>query len=215
MKKIILLTLMVATATISFCQKKEIPFQKIYLQLEAGGSSHHGISAEYSVQAVIKNSWTTTLSYNNINMDPKNLPKDYEAGAGFILFIPIPGETPSVDMKLISFSLGKYYPTGRNTWLTTEAGLSYVQSKEFKFSKYVDNSPRWFFPLIGDIPANYTYTEEKKSTVGALLKADFNWAFASFAGLGAGVFANINSINSPIGFQFKILVGKMGHKKRS
>ena len=52
-------------------------------------------------------------------------------------------------------------------------------------------------------------TEEKKKTMGAVLKADFNWAFASFAGLGGGAFANFNSIQSPIGFQIKLLVGKM------
>ena len=215
MKKITLLTLMVAIATISFCQKKETPIQKIYLQSGTGLSSHNGIPVEFGIQAVIKNNWTATLSYTNINMDPKNLPKDYDPGGTFFLFIPIAGETPSVDLKLISFTVGKYFPTGGKTWVTTEAGLSYVQGKEFKFSKNNQTSGFGLFPLIADIPANYTTTEEKKSTVGAMLKADFNWAFASFAGLGAGVFANINSINSPVGFQIKLLVGKMNRQKRS
>ena len=206
MKTVILLALLVVTATSSFCQKKETSLQKIYLQMGSGASSHHGIPSELGIKAILKNSWTTSLCYTNINMEPKNLPKDYDpGGGGFIIFIipiplPIPGETPSVDMKLISFTLGKYFSTGRKTWVTTEAGLSYVQGKEFKFSKNVTSSQNWFFPLIGDNPANYISTEEKKSTVGAMLKADFNWAFASFAGLGAGVFANINSISSPVGF---------------
>ena len=50
--------------------------------------------------------------------------------------------------------------------------------------------------------------------MGAMLKADFNWAFASFAGVGAGVFANLNSIQSPVGFQIKLLIGKMNKQKK-
>jgi len=48
-----------------------------------------------------------------------------------------------------------------------------------------------------------------------MLKADFNWAFSSFAGLGGGVFANINSIQSPVGFHIKLIVGKMNREKKS
>ncbi len=50
--------------------------------------------------------------------------------------------------------------------------------------------------------------------MGAMLKADVNWAFASFAGLGAGVFANFNSIQSLVGFQIKLIVGKMNRDKK-
>ena len=47
-----------------------------------------------------------------------------------------------------------------------------------------------------------------------MVQADINWAFASFMGLGAGVYANINSIQSPVGFNMKLLVGKMRREKK-
>jgi hypothetical protein len=51
--------------------------------------------------------------------------------------------------------------------------------------------------------------------MGAMLKTDINWAFASFMGLGAGVFANFNSIQSPVGFQLKFIVGDIGREKKN
>ena len=47
------------------------------------------------------------------------------------------------------------------------------------------------------------------------MQADIDWAFASFMGIGAGVYANINSIQSPIGLQVKLIIGKMGRIKKS
>ena len=55
---------------------------------------------------------------------------------------------------------------------------------------------------------------KKKSGVGVMMQADINWAFASFMGLGAGVYVNLNSVQSPIGFNIKLLVGKMGREKK-
>ena len=112
--------------------------------------------------------------------------------------------------------MGKYFKGGRNTWFTAEGGLSAVSGKKINFSPNKQGSSTWIFPLIGETPANYVFTEEeKKTTMGAMLKADFNWAFSSFAGLGGGVFANINSIQSPVGFHIKLIVGKMNREKKS
>ena len=47
-----------------------------------------------------------------------------------------------------------------------------------------------------------------------MMRTDVNWAFSSFMGLGAGFFANINSIQSPVGFHVKLIVGNMGRVKR-
>jgi hypothetical protein len=47
-----------------------------------------------------------------------------------------------------------------------------------------------------------------------MFQADITWAFASFMKLGAGVYANVNSIQSPVGLNIKLLVGKMGREKK-
>jgi hypothetical protein len=216
-KSLIQTTLLTFTFLLSImvrAQVKPALLNKIYFQAAAGASSRNGIASEIGIQAVLKNNWTTTLSYNSIDMRPKNLPGDFDPGATIILFIPIKGETPGIDMKLFSLSIGKYYKGGRNTWITTEAGLSIVNGKEISFSKNTGNPSTWYFLFVGDTPSNYTYKEQKKTTMGAMLKADFNWAFSSFAGLGAGIFANFNSLQSPVGFQCKLIIGKMNRERK-
>jgi len=210
------LLLSILLCSVSYSQATGKALTKIYLQGAIGGASHSGFVSELSVQGVIKNNWVATLSYHNIDMEPKNTPDDFDPGMAIVLFIPIPGEKPSVDMNLISLTMGKYFKGGRNTWFTAEGGLSAVSGKKINFSPNKQGSSTWIFPLIGETPANYVFTEEeKKTTMGAMLKADFNWAFSSFAGLGGGVFANINSIQSPVGFQIKLIVGKMNREKKS
>ena len=198
----------------AFSQSNNTPLSKIYFQAGAGAASKNGIFSDLGVQAVLKNNWITTLSYHSIDMEPKNLPADYDPGYTIIIFIPIANETPSIDMKALSFTAGKFYRSGRNTWFTTEAGLSVVTAREMKFAKTSDD-PSWYLGFVGEKVSNYTHGDEKKTTMGAMLKADFNWAFSSFAGLGGGVFANLNSIQSPVGFQIKLIVGKMNRQKKS
>jgi hypothetical protein len=207
-----LLIFVLLFSTPAFSQSKTASLSKIYLQGGAGAAGNKGFFTDLSVQAVLKNKWITTLSYHSIDMEPKNLPADYDPGYIVILFFPIPNETPSSDLKVLSFTAGKYYKMGRKTWFTTEAGLSLVNGKEMKFSK--SNASSWTAIIVGENPPNYTKTEVKKTSMGAMLKADFNWAFASFAGLGAGVFANFNSVQSPVGFQIKLIVGKMNREKK-
>jgi hypothetical protein len=47
-----------------------------------------------------------------------------------------------------------------------------------------------------------------------MLQSDINWAFSSFMGLAAGVYANLNSIQCPVGFNVKLTVGWMNRKKK-
>lgn len=112
-------------------------------------------------------------------------------------------------MDLISFTAGKFFETGRKTWFTTETGFSIVNGDKMNFTSQ---------PVVLDIvhySSNYSVKKEKKTTIGGMLKADFNWAFLPFLGLGAGAFANFNSIQSPVGFQVKIICGWMNRKRKN
>ena len=185
---------------------------KFYLQAGAGGGTHEAASYDLGIQTIFKNKWSATLSYHEFDMDPKNLPSDYEPETMIILFIPIT-HTVQANMKMVSLTAGRYFKMGRNTWATTEAGLSYVSGEKVSFQHSEVTSS--FFLIAASNSSNYTTIKEKKSTVGFMMQTDVNWAFSSFMGLGAGVFANINSIQSPIGFHVKLLVGNMGREKKN
>ena len=94
--------------SLSYSQATGNALTKIYLQGAVGGASSSGFVSELSVQGVIKNNWVATLSYHNLDMEPKNTPDDFDPGMAIVFFIPIPGETPNVDMNLISLTMGKY-----------------------------------------------------------------------------------------------------------
>ena len=185
---------------------------KLYLQAGAGGGTHEAASYDLGMQTIFKNKWSATLSYHEFDMDPKNLPSDYIPETGYILFIPIT-YTVQANMKIVSLTAGRYFKMGRNTWATTEAGLSYVSGEKVSFQHSEVTSS--FFLIAASNSSNYTSTKEKKSAVGFMMQTDVNWAFSSFMGFGAGVFANINSIQSPIGFHVKLLVGGMGREKKN
>src|SRR5258708_5664890 len=86
-------------------QKHENPITKFYLQGAAGASTRSGDNTELSLQGVIHNKWSFTLSYHDLNMEPKNLPADYQAETGVVLFIPYT-DNAEVNMKLFSVTAG-------------------------------------------------------------------------------------------------------------
>ena len=91
---------------------------------------------------------------------------------------------------------------------TTEAGLSIVNGQTYSFTRQpVTNNSLYF-------SSNYAAKEESKTTIGGMLKADFNWAILRFLGLDAGVFANFNSLQFLVGFQVKLMVGKLNLKRK-
>ena len=193
-------------------QKNETLLTKLYLQGAAGASTRSGGNTELSLQGVVQKKWSFTLSYHDLYMQPKNLPSDYQPGSGVIFFSLPYTDNVEVNMKLFSVTAGKFMPLGRNTWLATEAGISLVNGEKASFQK-TTSQDTWFLFFWGTT-SNYKTTIEKKTTVGGMLRADFNWSFCRFIGMGAGVFANFNSIQSPLGYNLKLTVGAMGRQKK-
>jgi hypothetical protein len=193
----------------SFSQHKETAINKVYLFGAAGITSYDGVSGELGIQATFKKHWVGSVSYQTLDMNPKNVPGNYDPGYTLFLILPIGNGYPNTTMTIVNFSAGKIFEASRRIWFTTEAGLSVVSGEKLQFTST---------PVINDlfsVSPNYSIRKEKVSTAGVLLKADFNWAFCPFLGLGAGVFANLNSIQSPVGFQVKLIGGWMHLKPKT
>jgi len=211
MKKIIVLMVIISFAKASFGQTKQTAINKIYMQLGMGGCSYKGFSGDIGIQAFFKNNWIASFSCQSLEMDAKNKPADYRPGITTVFFFSFE-DNPTIDMNLYSLTSGKYFKTGKNTWFSTEAGLSYIKGEKLNFTRNTGDLSGWTLIIVGEQPSNYITTVEKKTSFGGMLKADFNWAFASFAGLGAGVFTNLNSIQSTVGFEVKLSIGWMNRK---
>ncbi len=202
--------LFLAVVIASSAQSK--PLTKFYLQGGIGASNYKGGYSDIGLQAIINNKWSATLSHQSLSMTPKNIPSDYQAESGYLFFVPYTNEVDT-RMNITSLTAGRYFKLGKNTWATTEGGLSYVSGEKVSFERTEVLSSNLI--IIGSTSSNYNTTKEKKSSVGAAMRADFNWGFTSFMGLGCGVFANINSIQSPVGFQVKLMVGYMGKERKN
>jgi len=207
MKKLLFVLIpALATFTVT-AQTKSPDVNRFYVDFGGGASTKNGIFAQLGATAVIKNKWTASISYYSVDMNPKNLPSDYEPGATIIVFFPVPDAMPSVDMTLVNFTAGRFFQIGRKTWFTTEAGLSIVSGKTFHFTAQ---------PQVVDwdyMSSNYSAQTKTQTTIGAMLRADFTWAFCPNVGLNVGAFANMNSIQSPVGAEFKLVVGWLNTKK--
>lgn len=178
-------------------------FKKIYLQGGLGFANYSGGGGEIGLQSVMERNWIASISYQHIAADPKNLPGDYEPD--YIIFFPV---YPTVNMDLFNFTGGKMLALGKNIWITMEAGITIGSGETMTFTP---RDPQFFF--IG-ATSNYETETKKKSLTGLMLKTDFSWCLTSFMGLGAGLYANINSIQSPVGANIKLLVGKTGRRKK-
>ena len=214
MKKTVSLTLLLGFITVSFCQQtsneaKHSSIKKFYLQAGTGGATSNGISLDFGIQTVLKKNLTANISYKLVEMNPKNLPDDYEPGVTYIFIFPFYDELPFNDMGILSLTLGKCFETGRKTWFTIEGGLSLVSGQKMEFTSQ---------PVVSDNfyeSSNYSVKSEDKTGFGVMLKSDFNWAILPFAGLGASVYADFNSLQSPLGFEIKLICGKLRqHKKK-
>ncbi len=196
---VILVSFMGATA-----QTRERPLKKFYLEVGTGPSSHNGAFTEVGATAVVKNNWIASVSYYNFDIDPK-LPSDYQQGYTFSIF---PDVWPSIKMNLFNFTGGKFFPLGRTTWITTEAGLSVANGDKMSFTPQQVQG-NWI-----SSSSNYSVQKEPQTTIGGIIKTDFSWV-SSHIGLSAGVFADFNSIQSPVGCEFKLIVGWLNPKKKS
>ena len=213
----ILIFLFLYSPFTTMAQKKESAIKKVYLQAGAGANTIDGDNAEIGLQTIINNKWSATISYHSLSMKPKNLPSDYKPGTGTVLFVIPYSDEVVVNMDLFSLTAGKYFQTGKKSWITTEAGLSIVNGETASFQPtavVTTTDPLALLFGMTGTTSNYITTVENKTSIGAMIRADYNWAFSRFFGLGAGVFANFNSIQSPVGFNLKLTMGWMGRKAK-
>ena len=136
---------LVATCVISFLvfsmtvtAQNSKTISKLYLQSGAGGGSHESSFGELGLQAIIKNKWSASLSYQVIDMKHKNIPTDYKPGSGTYFFLGFPlsysNEIEPMNMKLFSLTAGRYFKLSKKTWITTEGGVSLVKGEKANFT---------------------------------------------------------------------------------
>ena len=201
-----LMTLLLVFWSLSgaLAQSNPTPLKRVTGHIGFGGSSKQGYLGSYGLQAITHKALTFSLSYQDIHLNPKGLPKDYNPGYEVWILIPVPNGYPEATLSLLSATVGKSFAASRTISFSTLAGLALVKGETFNFQRQDVATDFW-----GSQSPNYSATRRSKSTIGMQLQADATWAFSSFAGLSTGVFANFNSVQSPIGMDVKLVIGWM------
>jgi hypothetical protein len=218
MKKITVLCILILSAWNLNAQDKtpapQKALMKFYVQGGSGMASREGVVGELGIHGVLMNRWSAALTYQEFTMDPKNMPADYKPETGIVLFIPYTNHIET-EMKIVSLSASKYWRIGKHTWFTAGVGLSYVSGDEVSYTRATNTDPVNFIFGI-NYPSNYSTKIERKSTVGGIVRADLEWALTSWLGVGATVFGQFNSIQSPVGFEINLITGLVErHKKKA
>jgi hypothetical protein len=208
MKHTAIVILLLAASTQSFCQMHKRAIEKIYLDGGGGPANHHGVLSVVGGTAILKNNWTIAASWYNLDMTPKNLSSDYQRGYTILIIFPFPDEWPSVNLNLVNVTAGRYFQSGRRTWFTTEAGLSLASGETMSFTRQPISDYGFYHS------SNYATEKKSQTTIGCIVRTGFKWAFTPYLGLTVGAFGSINSIQSPVGLEFKFIAGWLNTKKK-
>ena len=200
MKPIFLVVLLISTGSSLFAQDGKL-LRKFFAEVGTGSANHKGAAYQMGLRSAWKNSWMVSASYYGFEMKPENLPSDFDGG--IVLLFPLTAQDPSPIVHVSMFNLtgGRIFELGRKFWVTTEAGVSVVSGEKMSFvSQPVVNSG-----------SNYHTTRDSHKTIGAIMRADISWAFLRWLGLSAGFYGTINSVQSPIGMELKLVGGMLRH----
>jgi hypothetical protein len=189
--------------------QSDYDFKRFTASFGVGPANRKGIVGSVEAQGVFNNNLVVSLYYHSVSADAKNEPADYQRGSFGTIFGKFADGYYPQNMNIFSATAGKFFRWDRNVWLTTEAGFSFVTGYEHEFTRQPVETDFWGFTS-----SNYKVTRENISGIGGVVKADITCGFASFAGVGFGVFANINSVQSVVGGELKLVLGWMNRERK-
>ena len=159
------------------------------------------------LQVVFRDKWSASVSHYSGNLNVNNLPSDYQQGENSFLGIAWKDGKPKHNLKVTSFTAGKFAKLSRSVWFTTEAGISINRGFETTFQRQtVTVADAW---IIYSRSSNYTTTKQEKTVIGGIISADLKVAFSPFTTFGIGFNANPNSLQTTLGGQFSLSIGWM------
>lgn len=177
----------------------EKPWQvrRAYLSANAGTDGGFGVALHFN------NGWAAMASSISGSNTAKNLPHDYQAGSGTVLWIPINGSDPRDEFKSYTLGMGKVLTTASDKgWIMATAGINVCQYSKQVFVR--NNNPTntytptydWFTALFGISQTsyeNYDHHLEKETGFGASLGLQANVNLFRFMGLGGGANLQVNT----------------------
>src|SRR5690242_1204665 len=213
MKRFLLITIMFVFTILSNAQNEDSlividsviasdkdSLKTLYLEFGGGPCSSDGGFYQFSITFSVRKNWVGSISFYLFKLIPDNLPDDFKPGHEFSgIAFGKKVNWPKRNIGALNFTAGKKFSLVKNVFATMQTGLSIGGGEEISYKSQT----------VTGTSSNYSITKKSTGLIGGLLKADLNFAFASWLGLGFGCIYSFNSIQSAIGPEFKLLLGKM------
>jgi hypothetical protein len=165
------------------------------------GFGTQGITFGLGGTFVSSNNWGGGISYKTNFLKSRYLPDDY-FDDGMRVF------TPMDYLSLITFSLIKEFPASEKSKIFgIEAGLSWVKYNVAQFElnpSYDPNSSPWFGNVY-----KYHKSHTASETIGLNLRGKMKFFPTHFSVFELAVFTNLNNVQSVVGIEFYINLGKI------
>lgn len=222
-KSLLALILLTHIFLISYSQPKS-PVSKLYANLSGimkPQKVQMGSGTEAGISLVVRNKLSISFSRHAMNINPSNLPGDFEPGHkdGVAFFFPYSGPDldPSVNCEIYSLTIGRHFPLGKKSWFQLEGGPSFITGDKASFRKQSVTSgyTNYFLGYDNYTTSNYTMTTERKQGLGLLMRADIQHAISRHIAIGFTIAAETSSVQSPVFMEIRMLGGHLGLPKKA
>jgi hypothetical protein len=173
---------------------------KLYYS-SGGGFGSRGSTFGLGGTFVSSNNWGGSFSYKTNILKSKDVPIDYydDGRRSF---------APRDYLSYISLNLVKEFITsGKQKRFGIEAGPAWVKYNIAQFERNMSYDPS-ASPWFGNI-YKYHKTHTARKTIGLTLRAETEFWQTRFSKFEFAVFTNINSIQSVLGLEFYLCLGKV------
>ena len=165
-----------------------------------GGNCNRGVDIDLSFTITSSNYWGGSINFMTGIVKSDNVPSDYYEGGLRLTKI-----SPKDFLDVIALNFVKKIPIPqKSARFGFEAGPSWVRWNVAEFTLNPNYDPNWPLPQYKYYKSHYV-----KSTVGLSLVAKAEFPLAEFVGIEFSLYSVINSIQSVIGFNLCLDLGKV------
>lgn len=182
----------------SACNAQLRENQQLYLN--CGLTIGNYIGAQAGLNFAVKEKYSLQLEYSSIRGKAKSTPDDYIIG--LIDLFAFGTTLPFERINALRFMGGKLISIkqSNNSRFNLKAGVEFITGKEPYNWRKVDS---YFFT------SNYEFDYKTSHGFGIIIKPEFEYIFAGFAGINVSPFIDINRFSVVAGINAGFLLGKL------
>lgn len=172
--------------------------QLLYGNLEFSLGNYWG--GNIGINFAVNNKFSLQLEYSGTSRTPKSIPSDYSIG--LIDVFSLGTTTPKDRIQSVRFAAGKIQTINQpgTIRINLKAGISFLT---------VTKPTNWEKADVYFLTSNYTWKNKTTHQMGIVLKPEFEFLFANFAGIVVSPYCELTGNYNSVGVGIGMLLGKV------